>query len=215
MKNKSDHYDSDYFKWQSDYGQFGGWANLTKFSHYIRHTDTVLDFGCGGGYLLNQIHCKKRLGVEINSSAHKTAQNNGIKVFNKINQVPNNSADVIISNHALEHSLNPYYELKQLFRILKPEGKIVICVPCESVLNKYVPNDINHHVFTWSPLCLGNLLGEAGFKVIESKGFISAWPPKSWLYGRLLGHRLFNILCLCYGFLRSNTAQVKVVGIKQ
>ena len=62
------HYDEEYFKYQSEIGRFGGWANLTKFSEYIRPEMKVLDFGCGGGYLLANISCKEKLGIEISQA---------------------------------------------------------------------------------------------------------------------------------------------------
>ena len=60
----SAHYDARYFAWQAPQGEFGGWANLTKFRKYIRNDDRVLDFGCGGGFLLKNLTCRKRVGVE-------------------------------------------------------------------------------------------------------------------------------------------------------
>jgi hypothetical protein len=66
---KEPHYDADYFSWQKNIGTFGGWANLTKFADYIKHTDNVLEFGAGGGYLLANVVCAAKIGVEINPSA--------------------------------------------------------------------------------------------------------------------------------------------------
>ena len=57
----SEHYDDDYFDWQSEAGEFGGWANQTKFIKYISKDDVVLDFGCGGGYLLKNLDCKNAM----------------------------------------------------------------------------------------------------------------------------------------------------------
>ncbi len=74
----SKHYDSKYFKWQSSIGEFGGWANMSKFTEYINRDDVVLDFGCGGGYLLNNLSCKEKHGIEINESAAEIAKKNGI-----------------------------------------------------------------------------------------------------------------------------------------
>jgi SAM-dependent methyltransferase len=84
MKEKfSKHYDDDdYFNWQSSIGAFGGWANKTKFLKYISEGHTVLDFGCGGGFLLKQLNCKNRIGVEVNPSAAEQArQIGGRKLF--------------------------------------------------------------------------------------------------------------------------------------
>ena len=75
------HYDSKYFDWQKSMNIFGGWANKTKFSDFISKDDVVLDFGCSAGYLLKNIDCKKKIGVEINSSAHESARENGLEVY--------------------------------------------------------------------------------------------------------------------------------------
>lgn len=62
----SAHYDNNYFIWQAPLGEFGGWANQSKFEEYITPDSVVLDFGCGGGFLLKNLVCRKRIGVEVN-----------------------------------------------------------------------------------------------------------------------------------------------------
>ena len=57
----SDHYDDNYFEWQRKSGIFGGLANTFKFKRSITSTDTVIDFGCGGGFLLLNLNCSNRL----------------------------------------------------------------------------------------------------------------------------------------------------------
>lgn len=41
---------------------------IKKYTGYISKEDVVFDFGCGGGFLLKNIECKKKIGVEINKS---------------------------------------------------------------------------------------------------------------------------------------------------
>ena len=118
----SEHYDDDYFDWQSEAGEFGGWANQSKFDGYISPDDVVLDFGCGGGYLLKNLDCKKRYGVEINPAAAATARKNGVEIYGAVADIPDDSLDVIISNNALEHTLQPLDELKGL------KGKLKVVV---------------------------------------------------------------------------------------
>ncbi|MDQ3076069.1 MAG: class I SAM-dependent methyltransferase [bacterium] len=216
MKNEkvSDHYNEGYFKWQSSLGEFGGWANKTKFSGYITSSDTVLDFGCGGGYLLKNIDCKEKIGVEINPEAINTASKNGIKVFRDVDEVPDESVDVIVSDNALEHTLRPLDELKSLYKKLKKGGKIIFVVPCESVSIKYKPNDINHHLYSWSPISLGNLITEAGFNLVESKAYIHKWPPKSRIIASIGGRLLFEVACRIYGRIERSWFQVRAVGTK-
>lgn len=210
----SKHYDDSYFDWQSSIGSFGGWANRVKFIRYIGSNSDVLDFGCGGGFLLSGLQCGKKMGVEINPTAIESARQKGIQVFERVADVPDEIADVIISDNALEHTLQPLEELKSLHRKLKRGGKIIFVVPCESISYRYQPNDVNHHLFSWSPMCLGNLFTEAGFSVIESKPFIHKWPPNYRLVARLLGKTLFNIICRIYGRMERSWFQVRVVAVR-
>ena len=54
-ERESEHYNSDYFEWQRKIGMFGSRANSFKFNRSIRPYDTVVDFGCGGGFLLKKL----------------------------------------------------------------------------------------------------------------------------------------------------------------
>lgn len=121
-----------YFAWQSKIGEFGGWANRFKFESAISPEDVVLDFGCGGGYLLKELSCAEKLGVETNPAAAEVAQQNGVDVFATTTGLPDASVDMVISNHALEHTRHPLQELQEIHRILKPGGRIVLVVPSES-----------------------------------------------------------------------------------
>lgn len=111
------HYDDNYFDWQKSLGEFGGWANKTLFSGFIAPDNAVLDFGCGGGFLLKNIECKKKIGVEINETAAKTACENGLEVYHRADDVPDNYVDVIISTNALEHTHHPLDELHKNSKI--------------------------------------------------------------------------------------------------
>jgi SAM-dependent methyltransferase len=210
----SEHYDKNYFAWQVAQGEFGGWANQSKFAEYISTNSRVLDFGCGGGFLLKGIKCNKKVGVEVNPSACEVAKQNGLEVFSSVEEMPDEYVDVIISDNALEHTLQPLNELKSLYKKIILGGKIILVVPCESISYSYKPNDINHHLYSWSPMCIGNLLTEAGFSVIESKPYISKWPPKYEFIAKLTGRRLFELLCNIYGRIESSWFQVRVIAEK-
>lgn len=210
----SPHYDEKYFDWQSSIGEFGGWANQPKFIEYIGSDADVLDFGCSGGFLLNQLQCRRKVGVEVNPSAMEVAKNKGIETYSCVSEVPDDYVDIIISNHALEHALHPLEELTSLYKKLRKGGKIIFVVPCESISYHYKPNDINHHLYSWSPMCLGNLFTEAGFSVLESKAYIDKWPPRYRLIARLGGRSVFEIACRIYGRIERSWFQVRVVAEK-
>lgn len=189
----STHYDGDsgdrYFDWQDEHGALRGRINARKFCDYIQQRDVVLDFGCGGGHLLKALTCQSRVGVDVNPNALESARSLGIECFADIANVPDRTADVAISNHALEHVPYPIEALRQIRRALKPSGRLLLYVPIDDwrTQKAWDPQDINHHLNTWSPLLLGNTLDEAGFDV--AGGTLSvvthAWPPR-WhkLYAR-------------------------------
>jgi SAM-dependent methyltransferase len=209
------HYDATYFRWQAPLGEFGGWANQSKFAEYIAEDSTVLDFGCGGGFLLKNMACGKRVGVELNPVAAETAKKNGIEVYRTVEEVPDGYADVVISNNALEHTLYPLQELKALHRKLRVGGKAVFIVPCETISYTYQPNDPNRHLYSWSPMCIGNLFTEAGFSVIEAKPYIHKWPPAHRFIARICGRKLFDVACRLYGRIERTWFQVRVVAEKR
>jgi len=207
-------YDQAYWDYQQKMGEFGGWANKEKFQKFIKSTDKVIDFGCGGGYLLRQLKCADKIGIEVNEKARAVAKEMGIRTVAAIEDIPDNWADIIISNHVLEHTIAPLDEILSLKNKLKPEGKIIFVVPSEGVYHSYDPNDPNHHLYTWSPMCLGNLFHSAGFKVLESKAVIHRWPPKYRLISKF-GSFIFNMCCSVYGFITSpNLAQSRVIAQK-
>src|SRR6185437_15061148 len=151
MNNTEQHYDADYFKWQASVGEFGGWVNLPKFLPYVKPGDRVIDFGCGGGFLLKNMPAKEKIGIELNPSAREHAKSIGLKTVASSEEIEDSWADLIISNNALEHTTNPLDELKALHAKLKQNGRIVFVVPCETIHYHYKPNDINHHLYSWSP----------------------------------------------------------------
>ena len=209
----SAYYDAGYFDWQKHIGAFGGWANAYKFRKSISEDDTVIDFGCGGGFLLSHLVCKRRVGIEPNVSAAESVKKFGIEHFaspaEALKELGQGVADVIISNHALEHTLNPLQELKDLKPLLKVGGTIHFVVPCDSIKYQYNPKDINYHLYSWSPQNLGNLFTEAGFTVEYSRPYVHKWPPG---YKKIakLGWSTFNLVCRIYGRLERSSFQVEV-----
>lgn len=217
-KNTSNNYDKSYFIWQKESGEFGGFANAYLFKKFIKPRDTVVDFGCGGGYLLHNLDCKNKIGIEINKNAHNQIKKNKVTPYKSAKELFDKKggeiADVIISNNALEHTPNPLLELKSLYPILKKGGKIHFVVPCDNVKFMWKPNDINFHLYSWSPMNIGNLFVEAGYKVVFSKPYIHKWPPFYRYFQKFLGWKIFNLVCKVYGVFDRRWFQVEIVGTK-
>lgn len=207
------HYDASYYAWQSADGEFIASHECWKFAPYVRPCDVVLDFGCGGGYILAGLDCRERYGVEVNPIARLEAERR-FNVSTNVDDLPAEIRfDVIISHHALEHVDNPLRELQQLKSRLKPGGKIVLVVPAEIWPKQkvYRAQDINKHLYAWTPLSLGNLFTRAGLVVESTELLVHRLLPRTsrrfaWIPGRLFYHS-----CRAWAWV-TRTRQIRIVA---
>lgn len=203
-----------YFGWQGPLSQLGGWANAFMFAPYVGSEDRVIDFGCGGGDLLAGLTCAERLGIEINAAARIASRHNGLQVVESLGAVDSDSFDVVLSSHALAQVEAPLAIASEMWRVLKPGGRVVIVVHCESSRRRFAPQDINGHMYTWSPSNLGHLFRRAGFVIRAVDPVLHAWPPRPHLVARAVGETGFHILSRARGYLDRRLVQVRLVGQK-
>ena len=168
----SDHYDAEYFAWQDAHADIKALLKVEKIGPYVKQSDTVIDFGSAGGGMLARLPGARKIGVEINDVARAASERDfGLEGYKSLSEVPNGVADVIVTNHTLEHLASPFDALVELRPKLKRGGRIVIVVPIEGwnspQSRRWDPKDVNRHLYTWAPLNLGNLLDEAGYEPIE------------------------------------------------
>jgi SAM-dependent methyltransferase len=203
----------EYFAWQRKGALLGAELELPKFAPYVNADATVVDFGCGTGFLLELLGPRQAVGIEPNEAARRDAAERGLRVVPAAAELPDGFADVVISNHALEHTLRPLDELHEIHRILRPDGRLVIWLPLDDwrTQRRRDPSDINHHLYTWTPQLLGNLLDEARFEVIETRVVTYAWPQLHDRLYRLLPRRAFDAVCVGWSFMRRRR-QVMAVG---
>lgn len=194
-----EYYDEQYFVWQQKMGIFGGKIKAGMFRPYIKEGMTVVEFGSGGGYLLDNIVAKEKIGIEINDTARKTAEKIGIKSVKFVSDLPDDYADVIISSSVLEHVENPLGVLRELHAKLRDKGKIIFHVPNESCDTEYTRSEINNHLYTWNCLTLGNLFKAAGYFVQSVRKIQEMWPKNYAEIEREVSSELFETLCVIGG----------------
>lgn len=215
--NVSPHYLGDrgaqYARWQLESTSAMGVINARKFRRFVTPEDTVLDFGCGGGFMLLALECARRLGTDPNETALTVARENGIDAFPSIAVVPPATVDVVITNHALEHTTRPLDELRSIRAVLKPTGRLVMVIPIDDwrTQRHYDSRDINHHLYTWTPQLLGNLLADAGFKLDRISIMTHAWPPGFRIWRRFPAP-LFDAFCVAWAILRRRR-QIHAVAV--
>lgn len=210
---KSSYYDKQYWEYQAPIGRVGGILNKFKFQDHILPENTVLDFGSGGGFLLEQLSAKHKMGYEINPSAKQHAVSLGIDMVDDLETMPRDFVDIVISNHALEHVPDPLNVLRQLYKIIRKGGLIVFVIPCEQpgeIEFQYREDDVNQHLYSWCPQSFGNLFKMAGFKIEQCITLQHKWTPD---YQNSYTHPNYHERCRQYALEQGNH-QIKCIGRK-
>jgi len=107
----------------------------------------VLDYGCGIGGFLNYIKNEYNiLGIEPNKNAKKVAKQilGKEKIIDKLSDIPDLSLDVVTLWHVFEHIYKQKEFLNEIYKKLKPKGKLIIAVP------NYKSYDANHYKEYWA-----------------------------------------------------------------
>lgn len=100
----------------------------------IKLGSKVLDVGCGSGDFLNAFVRAglQGYGVDFSDAAISNCQDSVIRIVDLENErIPfeDNSFDLIFSKSVLEHFHNPEIPIKEMYRVLKPDGLIINLVP--------------------------------------------------------------------------------------
>lgn len=138
-----------------------------------------LDVGCSSGYMLEavlkdfpNVHA---VGTDYFSEGlrhcHQRLPDIPLFQMDWVNcKFTDNLFDVVTCLNVLEHIQDDVTALKQLFRIIRPEGKLVITVPTGRRLYD-IYDEVHHHVRRYQ---LGELISkvtQAGFNVLAANHF--------------------------------------------
>ncbi len=140
-----------------------------------REKGRLLEVGCGSGQILKELRELGWLveGVDLDSRAVEIAKKNGLHVvsgFLEDQHYQDDTFDVIILSHLIEHVDDPLQLLKESYRILKSGGVIVIVTPNILSFGHYryksfwLHLDPPRHMHLFSPETLQRLLVQVSFK---------------------------------------------------
>ena len=133
----------------------------------------VLDIGCGVGDFIHTAEEKgwEGLGVEPSEEAKAIASTRikgNIINSEEIEKLPNESFDLITMWHVLEHVDDLKWQVAQLQRLIKPNGRIVIAVP------NYKSYDGQYYKEHWAaydvPRHLNHFNRQTITKIFKTKG---------------------------------------------
>lgn len=174
------------------------------FKKFCSDQLVLLDFGCANGLMLRCLPARERIGIEVNPYARKACieqskkESIPIVVLEGLDPVQSNYVDVVISNHCLEHVLDPYNALCEILRVLKPGGTLVLALPYDDFramhMQRWAPNDVNNHLYTWTPMLIGNLLTEVGFKVEFTRIYARSLITRKFWVRTMFGDTVFRML---------------------
>lgn len=139
---------------------------INKYSHYIK--GKVLDVGAGHYSRYEKFFkVEKYVKMDINHSEH-------VDIVGSVDSIPmdDSSVDSIVCTQVFEHIKYPEKGAKELYRVLKKGGYILLTVPQLNELHEEP-----HDYFRYTKYGLKNLFEDVGFKIVEMDqrgGFFSS-----------------------------------------
>jgi SAM-dependent methyltransferase len=143
MGELEDYYNKDAKRFWSLKRELSG-RDRDVFSYIKRKEGVFLDYGCGAGSLLYALGSRKferLIGVDlsrvlvdsinsqVNEDANMPAIEAHVVVDDNLHFLESESVDSIACLAVIEHVINPYKTLDELFRVSKPGGELVLSVP--------------------------------------------------------------------------------------
>ena len=107
------------------------WKKERLISSLRPDQGAILDIGAGTGDFLVKMKEKgwKVLGTEPNQNARDVSSKKGIQLIETSESLKSESFDVITMWHVLEHVIDLEAQIKEIKRLLKKEGYLIIAVP--------------------------------------------------------------------------------------
>lgn len=123
--------------------------------------ERILDFGCGGSpyrKFFDQKSYYKKADVGNDSSIDFQ-----MDLYSSTIKSPDNQFDVILSTQVLEHVESPSSYLSEAFRVLQPEGLLIL-----STHGTYQDHPCPKDYWRWTGAGLSQQLEKAGFKTLRT-----------------------------------------------
>jgi SAM-dependent methyltransferase len=151
---------------------------------------SILDIGCGAGYLLYLIYEKYRrhgftptvTGVDISTfqlsymarRMHKEGIYDAVVVHGNGEYLPfaNNSFDFVTCSEVLEHIRNPNRALSEMHRVLKPAGRVLLSTPSMTAEKGWTL------LLSPAAVLVKAIRGHKSESPVEDRGFDVPWYPK-------------------------------------
>lgn len=151
----------------------------------------ILDIGCGTGFNINHLHqlgYNQVIGLDFSPESLAYCHSHQLKALIRSNAeklpIQTSCHDVILMLDILEHLRDDRNALSEIFRVLKPDGSLIIFVPAFQFLWSF-QDEISHHQRRYTATELKEKIVQAGFELTKLTYVNSLLFPIVW-FGRIL-----------------------------
>ena len=135
----------------------------------------ILDIGAGVGDFLSVAKNDgwETIGIEPSDKAKTIAKNKGVSFVENLSELESNSFDVITMWHVLEHVPDLENQIKELKRLIKSNGTVIIAVPNfksfdASYYGKYwAAYDVPIHLWHFSKTAIKMLFAKENLELVK------------------------------------------------
>lgn len=141
----------------------------------LAHEPRILDAGCGSGGMLEQLSGYGNVsGIELDTELAEVARarERGEVRIGRIEQLPWQSAhfDLITCLDVIEHTPDDQPSLRELWRVARPGGWLVLTVPAYPSLWSY-HDELNHHYRRYTRGTLRSAAAASGWRLQRLTSF--------------------------------------------
>ena len=150
-------------------GKMGRLASFLLVKKYLLNKK-VLDIGCSDGLYL-ELFTSDSLGIEQVKNLAELAIDKGLNVIHNdveiaLKEIEDKSFDAVFYSHVMEHVDCPICILREIHRVLRPQGTLVLGLPIEKSFARQI---FRHnyfdgtHLYSFTIRNANKLLLETGF----------------------------------------------------
>ena len=204
MNNTYDHNAANEKKWsqraityddkRQDYFRF--MQRQLIVSAEIKPPATFLDLGCGTGWAVRHVATLlgeqgRFVGIDISKGMIEKARSNSTGVPNvefyeaSADKLPldNDLFDAVICSNSFHHYLQPVEALKEVKRVLKPNGRVhILDITADDFfirqINQIIKGQEREHVSFYGTPEYARMFSKAGLKHVQSRRLKSLYPLK-------------------------------------
>lgn len=148
---------------------------VSLIDYWSGEKGSVLDIGSGTGDFLAEAKLQnwKAVGMEPSEKAKSLAKRKGICIIDTYAELEDNYFDVITMWHVLEHVPDLEFQIKELKRLLKPDGVIFIAVPNYKSYDArhygkfWAAYDVPRHLWHFSKTTMQKLFAQENLKLVK------------------------------------------------